>query len=102
MKSPADDIRRVQADDRVSANIRIPTFALPTAPKDGNALADWNELVSSLFEWLGMAGLGAQRFDPAATNKSVELTRVTGSRPTTALTLTSVSTSLLRFPQSAP
>lgn len=65
-------------------NVRIPTFALSTRPRptsnrrerrrdlshgekiadadDNDALEDWNERASSLFEWVGMVNIGAQRY----------------------------------------
>lgn len=61
-------------------NVHIPTFALPphptsnrrgrdlsqdekiTDPDDSDALEDWNERASSLFEWIGMVNIGAQRY----------------------------------------
>ena len=60
-------------------NVHIPTFPLPphptsnrrgrdlsqggkiTDPDDSDALEDWNERASSLFEWIGMLNIGAQR-----------------------------------------
>lgn len=29
---------------------------------DNDALEDWNERASSLFEWIGMVNIGAQRY----------------------------------------
>lgn len=65
-------------------NVHIPTFALPPRPTtsnrrggrhrdsshgekitdadDNDALEDWNERASSLFEWIGMVNIGAQRY----------------------------------------
>jgi hypothetical protein len=63
-------------------NVHIPTFALPPRPSsnkrgrhrdlshgekitdadDNDALEDWNERASSLFEWIGMVNIGAQRY----------------------------------------
>ena len=63
-------------------NVHIPSFALPPRPTsnrreihrdlpygekimDGDvndALEDWNERVNSLFEWIGMVNIGAQRY----------------------------------------
>jgi hypothetical protein len=63
-------------------NVHIPTFVLPPRPTsnrrgrhrdlshgekitdadDNDALEDWNERASSLFEWIGMVNIGAQRY----------------------------------------
>jgi len=62
-------------------NVHIPTFALPPRPTsnrrgkrqhrhgekitdadDNDALEDWNERASLLFEWIGMVNIGAQRY----------------------------------------
>ena len=63
-------------------NVHIPTFALPPRPTsnrrgrrrdlihgekvadadDNDALEDWNERASELFEWIGMVNIGAQRY----------------------------------------
>jgi hypothetical protein len=36
----------------------------PTDPEDNDAIQDWNERASSLFEWIGMVNIGAQRHVP--------------------------------------
>jgi hypothetical protein len=70
-------------------NVRIPTSALSPRPNarststerrgrrdlsshgerstdanDDDAIQDWNERASSLFEWVGMVNIGAQRYLP--------------------------------------
>lgn len=48
---------------RKSSAIHIPVLSLPTRPLAPNTddIEDWNEHMNSLFEWVGMACLGAQR-----------------------------------------
>ena len=75
---------KVKPNIRHLQNVHIPTFALPprprptsnkrgkhrdlshgekiTDPDDNDALEDWNERASSLFEWIGMVNIGAQRY----------------------------------------
>jgi hypothetical protein len=57
-------------------NVHIPTLALTTphpnpcststgkagVDDDDDALQDWNERASALFEWVGMINIGAQRY----------------------------------------
>jgi hypothetical protein len=75
---------KVKPNIRHLQNVHIPTFALPprprptsnkrgkhrdlshgekiTDPDDNDALVNWNERASSLFEWVGMVNIGAQRY----------------------------------------
>lgn len=81
-------------------NVHIPTSTLPPRPNlrttstgrrgrrdlslshnekatddDGNdALQDWNERASSLFEWVGMINIGAQRYVPCSVVLDVMIT----------------------------
>ncbi|KAJ7446798.1 ribonuclease P 40kDa subunit-domain-containing protein [Mycena latifolia] len=56
-------LRSVAPEARTSADIRMPTVTLPPRPAraDADAVADWEGEMRVLFEWVGMAGLGAQR-----------------------------------------
>lgn len=73
--------QKVKPNIQYLQNVHIPTFALPPRPTsnrrgrhrdlsqgekitdvdDNDALEDWNERASSLFEWIGMVNIGAQR-----------------------------------------
>lgn len=73
---------KVKPSIRILQNIHIPTSALPPRPAptrrerhrdssqgekirdadDDDALEDWNERASELFEWIGMVNIGAQRY----------------------------------------
>jgi hypothetical protein len=73
---------KVKPDIQHLQNVHIPTFTLPPRPTpnrrgrhrnlshgekitdadDNDALEDWNERASSLFEWIGMVNIGAQRY----------------------------------------
>ena len=73
---------KVKPSIRKLQNVHIPTSTLPARPTstrhgrhrdlshgekitdadDNDALEDWNERASSLFEWIGMVNIGAQRY----------------------------------------
>ncbi|KZP19356.1 hypothetical protein FIBSPDRAFT_862773 [Athelia psychrophila] len=54
-------VHDVKPELHTSASVHIPVPSLPARPKVD--LDDWNEHMSALFEWVGMACLGAQRLD---------------------------------------
>ncbi|KAJ7781979.1 ribonuclease P 40kDa subunit-domain-containing protein [Mycena maculata] len=58
-------VRRVRCDVRTAQNVRVPVVSLPARPNAdidaGGAVEDWEADMGSLFEWMGLAGLGAQR-----------------------------------------
>lgn len=56
-------LRPVKAQTRVAPDLRLPAVALRARPPhaDTHAVADWEAEMRALFEWVGMAGLGAQR-----------------------------------------
>jgi len=55
----------IKSQIRKSSPIHIPILSLPTRPVAPNTddIEDWNEHMNSLFEWVGMACLGAQRLE---------------------------------------
>ncbi|KAF7370495.1 hypothetical protein MSAN_00681300 [Mycena sanguinolenta] len=56
-------VRAVKCQTTLLRGIRVPTMTLPARPPvtDPDAVEDWQEDMHALFEWVGMAGLGAQR-----------------------------------------
>lgn len=56
-------VRPVKCQKTSMNDVHIPIVDLPPRP-DSNQddIDDWNESLHGLFEWVGMAGLGAQRF----------------------------------------
>ncbi|KAF8216651.1 ribonuclease P 40kDa subunit-domain-containing protein [Mycena galopus ATCC 62051] len=58
-----DLVRTVKCQTTSSRGVRVPTVTLPARPPatDPDAVEDWEEDMHELFEWVGMAGLGAQR-----------------------------------------
>ncbi|KAJ7654503.1 ribonuclease P 40kDa subunit-domain-containing protein [Mycena polygramma] len=55
-------VRRVQCETRFTARgVRVPSVSLAARPTDADAADDWDDDVRALFEWIGMAGFGAQR-----------------------------------------
>ncbi|KAF7308919.1 hypothetical protein MKEN_01092400 [Mycena kentingensis (nom. inval.)] len=59
----ATHLRKVQCSVSSSQNISVPNGAqiLKPRPTDPDEAEDWDDEVADLFEWVGMAGLGAQR-----------------------------------------
>ncbi|KAK0501522.1 ribonuclease P 40kDa subunit-domain-containing protein [Armillaria luteobubalina] len=55
-------VRSVECQKTSMDNVRIPIVDISPRP-DGSQddIDDWNETLHGLFEWVGMAGLGAQR-----------------------------------------
>ncbi|KAK0239127.1 ribonuclease P 40kDa subunit-domain-containing protein [Armillaria nabsnona] len=55
-------VRPVKCQKTSMNDVHVPIVDLPPRP-DGNQddIDDWNESLHGLFEWVGMAGLGAQR-----------------------------------------
>ncbi|KAK0202584.1 ribonuclease P 40kDa subunit-domain-containing protein [Desarmillaria ectypa] len=55
-------VRPVKSQKTSMKDVRIPVVDLPPRP-DGSQddIDDWNDCLHGLFEWVGMAGLGAQR-----------------------------------------
>jgi ribonucleases P/MRP protein subunit RPP40 len=54
----------VKCHSRRFSDVRIPQPTIPPKPTsnpDNDDLEDWNDMVVSLFEWVGMACLGSQR-----------------------------------------
>ena len=47
---------------RISQNVHIPKPDLSPRPKDANAAEEWDENVAELFEWVGLACLGSERY----------------------------------------
>ena len=69
-------VHRVQCKTRELKNVHVPIPELSPRPEptpilsgsncsleDSEGLVDWDDRVQSLFEWIGMACLGAQRFN---------------------------------------
>ncbi|KAJ7105471.1 ribonuclease P 40kDa subunit-domain-containing protein [Mycena crocata] len=60
----AELVRFVKCEAPAGLNdVRVPVVSLPQRPQptDGEAMEDWEADLSALIEWVGMAGLGAQR-----------------------------------------
>ncbi|KAJ6581647.1 ribonuclease P 40kDa subunit-domain-containing protein [Mycena capillaripes] len=59
----AELVRSVKCQVGATRGVRVPTVSLPARPTGTNADAveDWDADMHALFEWVGMAGLGAQR-----------------------------------------
>ncbi|KAJ7504262.1 ribonuclease P 40kDa subunit-domain-containing protein [Mycena galericulata] len=59
----AELVRRVTCEARASLGVRVPTVSLSARPAaaDQDAVEDWEADMASLFEWVGLAVLGAQR-----------------------------------------
>jgi ribonuclease P/MRP protein subunit RPP40 len=56
-------VRSVKCQETTSRGVRMPTITLPARPTaDTDAVEDWEADMSALFEWVGMASLGAQRY----------------------------------------
>jgi len=64
-------IRHVECETREMCDVHVPTVSWTTfdcpdhaPPPDSadDALDDWNQRIQSMFEWVGMACLGAQRW----------------------------------------
>ncbi|EGN96866.1 hypothetical protein SERLA73DRAFT_57918 [Serpula lacrymans var. lacrymans S7.3] len=60
-----DELKPVRPQVERYTDVHIPIPTISPCPskydKDGEALDDWNENARELFEWVGMAALGAQR-----------------------------------------
>ncbi|TFK48568.1 hypothetical protein OE88DRAFT_1727809 [Heliocybe sulcata] len=57
-------IHPVRASVNRRLEVHIPRSSIPDRPsKDKDALEDWEEEISELFEWVGLACLGSQRLD---------------------------------------
>ncbi|KAJ7696535.1 ribonuclease P 40kDa subunit-domain-containing protein [Mycena rosella] len=54
-------VRAVKAETRMTHNMRVPEVTLGARPTEADAVADWEADIRALFEWVGLAGLGAQR-----------------------------------------
>ncbi|KAK0467010.1 ribonuclease P 40kDa subunit-domain-containing protein [Desarmillaria tabescens] len=55
-------VRQVKCQKTSMNDVRIPVVDLPPRPNGSqDDIDDWNEHLHGLFEWVGMAGLGAQR-----------------------------------------
>jgi len=71
------EVHQVQCKTRELKNVHVPVPGLSPRPEPNlilrgsnrvledseEGLLDWDDRVQSLFEWIGMACLGAQRFD---------------------------------------
>ena len=71
------EVHQVQCKTRELKNVHVPVPGLSPRPEptlilrgsnrvledSEEGLLDWDDRVQSLFEWIGMACLGAQRFD---------------------------------------
>ena len=68
-------MRQVRCEKIELKDVHVPLFELPTSSQphlkltrtkksveEEEALEDWNREIGELFEWLGMACLGSQRF----------------------------------------
>jgi len=54
-------VRSVQCHVASLRNVQVPMVSLPSRPADADAAEDWDNEMSDLFEWTGMACFGAQR-----------------------------------------
>ncbi|KAJ6619896.1 hypothetical protein B0H10DRAFT_1128238 [Mycena sp. CBHHK59/15] len=57
----ADGVGRVACQTATSRAVRVPVPTLCARPADPDAVEDWEAEMRALFEWVGMAGFGAQR-----------------------------------------
>nr|GAT51716.1 predicted protein [Mycena chlorophos] len=59
----ASSARQVKCSSSTLLNARVPnpTLELKPRPADRDGAEDWDDEMSDLFEWVGMAALGAQR-----------------------------------------
>ncbi|KAJ7281382.1 ribonuclease P 40kDa subunit-domain-containing protein [Mycena rebaudengoi] len=57
----ANLVRNVSCQATSSVAMRVPQVTLPARPADADAAEDWEVDMEGLFEWVGMACLGAQR-----------------------------------------
>jgi len=62
-RSDESSFHEVKPHIRESPLIHIPIMSIPPRPLTPHAddIEDWNESMNGLFEWVGMACLGAQR-----------------------------------------
>ena len=78
-------------------NVHIPDITLEDLREAGRPedIEEWEQRVTSLFEWIGLAGLGSQRcvHVPCIWFLSSQLDRCTGYLPTTGAIHTYLSTS---------
>jgi ribonuclease P/MRP protein subunit RPP40 len=59
---PEHEFIKTQSQFASISDIHIPVPDLSPPPReDEDGTEDWNENISQLFEWVGMAGLGSQR-----------------------------------------
>jgi len=61
MPAAPEGVCEAKPELRTSASVQIPIPSLPARPKEDTD--EWNEQMSTLFEWVGMAGLGSQRLN---------------------------------------
>ncbi|KAJ7117832.1 ribonuclease P 40kDa subunit-domain-containing protein [Mycena epipterygia] len=57
----AELVHPVQCQASATPNVRVPAVSLPARPTAADDVEDWEHEMRGLFEWVGMAGLGAQR-----------------------------------------
>ena|SRR6267154_1709175 len=93
-ESDHDEVVNVQPHICRSTDILVPVPTL--APLSQESTEDWDERIADLFEWVGMACIGAQRFVPTrylfqtVSNKTLS----TDSKQMTVSTHTLLSTKL--------
>jgi len=94
--SESHEVVNVQPQICRSAEVLVPVPTLAPLPEESTE--DWDERIGDLFEWVGMACLGAQRFVSYAATVSFQaiLTKrnIPDSKQTTVWTHTSPSTNL--------
>jgi hypothetical protein len=56
-----DEAQTVTAEVRTSHDVHVPVFTLDARPAESEAAQAWDNDTAALFEWVGMAALGAQR-----------------------------------------
>ncbi|KAI0738497.1 ribonuclease P 40kDa subunit-domain-containing protein [Daedaleopsis nitida] len=71
LQDPASDLpvntveHRLERSEKTRANVHIPVYKPSDLVLAGSEKEEWEEKVSSLFEWVGMASLGSQRLSGA-------------------------------------